>query len=176
MFNVVAVGDSLLIANFAAMPATVHASVVRKTYALSLQLKGKVQVEKLTGQVLNVRTGNLRASIDYTVTDLGYAVFGSVFSDGSVKYAGIHEFGGTIRHPGGTAYLPLGGSGKVAFVSNLWAASYSGDLPRTKPHDIPMPERSFLRSSLREMEPAISTGYKKAGVEGLRAARVGAVS
>jgi hypothetical protein len=72
-----------------------------------------------------------------------------------VKYAGIQEFGGTIRHPGGTPYFVPQGGGQAVFVSLKDARARF--LPRTKPHNIKIPERSFLRSALREMEPKIQS-------------------
>lgn len=51
----------------------------------------------------------------------------------------VHEFGASIDHPGGTAFYP--GEG---FISN---ASATPDMPRTGPHRIEIPQRSFLGST-----------------------------
>lgn len=64
----------------------------------------------------------------------------------NVQVAAAHEFGATIRHPGGTAYIIR--EGKPVFVSNATAAALGWDLPRTKPHDIHVPERSFIRDTV----------------------------
>lgn len=56
-----------------------------------------------------------------------------------VPYARIHEFGGTIKHPGGTPYKIV--DGRAVFVSKAEGA----DLPKTKPHDITIRARPYLR-------------------------------
>jgi phage gpG-like protein len=63
----------------------------------------------------------------------------------SVKYALIHEYGGTINHPGGTPYIS-GDGGKAIFVKK----SYSGDreVKYTKPHSIKMPARPYFEPAL----------------------------
>lgn len=63
----------------------------------------------------------------------------------NIKVALTHEFGATIRHPGGTAYIPQA-DGSVRFVSN--AAAEELHLPRTRPHDIVIPRRSFVRDTV----------------------------
>lgn len=62
----------------------------------------------------------------------------------NVKVAAAHELGLTIAHPGGTAYIVK--NGRAIFVSN--EAAKGKDLPRTKPHEIKMPERSFIRGTV----------------------------
>lgn len=55
-------------------------------------------------------------------------------------YAAINQFGGTINHPGGTAYFPKK-DGEIVFVSNARARP---SMPRTKPHRITIPARPYL--------------------------------
>jgi phage gpG-like protein len=54
-----------------------------------------------------------------------------------VKYAAIHEFGGTINHPGGTRYI-FGPGGRAIFVSKEYVGPVAGV---TKPHPITIPPR-----------------------------------
>ena len=65
----------------------------------------------------------------------------------NIQVATAHEFGATINHPGGTAYI-VGSDGQANFVSN--AAAQGRNLPRTKPHKIEIPERSFIRGTMDE--------------------------
>ena len=58
------------------------------------------------------------------------------------EYAAIHEFGGTINHPGGTPFFMKGGV--PVFVSNKGFGAYH-HLPKTKPHKIRMPSRPYMR-------------------------------
>ncbi len=66
----------------------------------------------------------------------------------TLPYARIHNEGGTINHPGGTAFFPK--DGKLAYVSNKVAANLATaghKLPRTKAHPIRIPQRKFLGTS-----------------------------
>lgn len=55
----------------------------------------------------------------------------------------IHEFGATINHPGGQPYI-IKEDGMAQFVSK----DKGNGLPKTKPHQIHIPARSFLRESI----------------------------
>ena len=86
--------------------------------------------------------GHLRKSIRYNVSQ------NSILFYSNLPYADIHNAGGTINHPGGTAYFYNKKRGKAIWVSNRNAQRYErlyGDkMPRTKPHDIPIPQRQFV--------------------------------
>jgi phage gpG-like protein len=56
-----------------------------------------------------------------------------------VPYAAIHEFGGTINHPGGTPYRVI--DGRTVFVRK----SEGKGLRKTQPHEIKIPARPYLR-------------------------------
>jgi phage gpG-like protein len=64
----------------------------------------------------------------------------------NVRYAAIHEHGGTINHPGGTAYYFDERRGRAVFLSNHKAGGHN--FPRTRPHPIPIQARPFLRPAL----------------------------
>ncbi len=81
-------------------------------------------------------TGGLRDSITYEATN------GQVAIGTNKVYAAIHQFGGTIKHPGGTRYVVV--NAVAVFVSNAFMGPVSGI---TKPHPIPMPARPFLGAS-----------------------------
>jgi HK97 gp10 family phage protein len=159
MLNIQVVGDRELIARFDAMPTKIRSALLRKVTALALMLEAKVKDEKLSGQVLNVRSGALRRSIFNEVTDTATEVTGKVASSGDVKYAGIHEFGGTINIPEITAKgkaLAFMMGGKQVFFKKVAA------------HTITMPERSFMRSSLKDMEGQIREGLTQTVREAAR--------
>jgi len=104
--------------------------------------------EKLTGEVLQVRSGRLRRSINMRMEGTGGdQVSGTVGTN--VLYAAIHEFGGTI--PG----HPLEAVNAKALRFMPKGASDFIFRRRVQIPDIRMPERSFLRSALREMLPGI---------------------
>jgi hypothetical protein len=62
----------------------------------------------------------------------------------NIQVAVAHEFGANINHPGGTAYVMR--NGRPVFISN--EAARGKNLPRTKPHKIVVPERSFIRTTV----------------------------
>lgn len=153
-------GDKEVVAHFEAMPAKVHAALVRKTQSLSVALARHIQEQKLSGQVLKVRTGNLRRSIAFLTTDEGDRITGKAYSSGDVKYAAIHEFGGkTAAHdivPKKAQFLAFMVGGKQVFAKIV---HHPGSV---------MPERSFMRSSLAEMRPEIIDGLRQAAVDAMR--------
>lgn len=90
-------------------------------------------------RALLVKSGRLRRSIRIIRTLPSSVTVGS-----DVPYAEIHNNGGTIRHPGGTAYLVIGG--RAVFITNKKAATMKG-AKRTKAHEIPIPRRRFIGKS-----------------------------
>lgn len=162
MLNATLTGSRELISRFEGAPKAVQDRMNVVVQAYTLDLQNYVIGSKLSGQVLNVRTGNLRRSIQRRLTVDPSAVYGYVYSSGDVKYAAIHEFGGIIQHPGGTAYITRYGAGIGAtrWISN--SNPLAAHLKRTRPHPIPMPERSYLRSGLRDKSAQYSTGMANA--------------
>lgn len=161
-------GKKKVVAQLEAMPVAVQVALLQKMEALAVMLQSYIRTDKLSGQVLKVRSGALRRSIQKTVTNFGKRIIAQIFSSGDVKYAGIHEFGGTINHPGGTPYIPRKGMLAI-FVSK--SDMFAQALPKTKPHPIPMPERSFMRTGLHDKTKEISEGMKEAVLRGLLTAQ-----
>lgn len=164
MLSISLVGRSSLIARMQSMPTAIREELYRKVTQLTLELDARV-IRKLNGEVLKVRSGQLRRSIFHRVIQDANQVIGKVGSSGDVPYAAIHEFGGTIHHPGGTAYFYNSKEGRIAFVSNAKARE---TMRRTRPHPIHMPERSFLRSSLADMATYIKEQLREAVVTGMK--------
>lgn len=117
---------------------------------LTLQLLAKVKADKLSGQVLNVRTGRLRRSINQRVTQDAKGIFGKVGTP--VKYGRAHELGETVTVK---AHLRLV---KEAFGRKLRSPVWTN----VKAHTVKYPERSFLRSALKETEPEIRAELRNA--------------
>lgn len=65
----------------------------------------------------------------------------------NAELGAVHEFGATINHPGGTSYL-IKEDGTAQFVPK----EKGKNLPKTKPHQIIIPTRSFLRMPLLSSE------------------------
>lgn len=73
-------------------------------------LINKIMFEKLSGQVLNVRGGRLRDSIDQEISDDEL----STRVGTNVEYGKIHEFGGTITGKSGMLPIPISAEAKKA--------------------------------------------------------------
>ena len=73
---------------------------------------------------------------------------GAKYQDGTpVAYvAAIQEYGTVFTHPGGTKYI-IGEGGKAVFVKNDYQGKVAGV---TKPHQIVIPPRSFMRTTITE--------------------------
>jgi phage gpG-like protein len=159
MFTIELKGDRELIQRLNAMPANVRTALKTKITALALLLEAKVKDQKLSGQVLNVQSGALRRSIFGTVTDTDTSITAKVGSAGDVKYAGLHEYGGTtaahVIEPSKAQALAFVLDGKQAFFKRVHH-------PGSR-----MPERSYLRSSLDDMRTEIVEGMRQAVLEGL---------
>lgn len=95
------------------------------------------------GQKYSIKVGILQSTGGSNIvpgTDLSMADLGAV-----------HEFGANINHPGGQPYI-IKEDGMAQFVSK----EKGEGLPKTKPHQINIPARSFLR------EPILGAKGRKA--------------
>ena len=151
--------DQAILLRLPLMGDKIRANVYAAVSKLAVELQAYVVQDKLSGQVLNKVTGHLQQSIQQEVTEQRDEVQGKVYSAGDVKYAGIHEFGGTI--PAHDVYakdakcLAFVWQGKQAFFTHV-------HIP-----DVHMPERSFLRSSLEENRANIIDTITRAAVMGV---------
>jgi phage gpG-like protein len=129
-------------ASLAGMPDQVRQALSSKANALAVALEAKIQ-QKLSGGVLNMRSGALASSIVATVDESSADVSVRIGTSGDVKYAAIQEFGGTIPPheivPDKAKALAFVVGGKQVFAARV-------NLPA-----VTLPERSYLRSSLAEM-------------------------
>lgn len=119
------VGDAAMIARLRAMPANVRLELTNAVRDETIYEAGYVKDRKLSGQVLNVRTGTLRRSITFGAgtsrIEVGLnRIMGIVGTN--VIYGAIHEFGGLVH--------------RVSSLGKAFTAHY--------------PARSFLRTTLQE--------------------------
>lgn len=82
-------------------------------------------------------------------------------SDGltNAQLGTIHELGAHINHPGGQPYYIDQKSNKAVFVPK--DIPFSENLPRTKPHTIDIPARSFLYKPIMDNLAKDTTNWKK---------------
>lgn len=126
-----------------AMPSRVRDELVTGIGRIAIRLQRNVMKDKLSGQVLNVRTGRLRRSIGHVVEVSTNIVAGVVSTP--VKYAPPHEYGfkGTVDV---RAHLRQ--------IKQAFGRAIAPKTIEVSAHQMRMnlPERSFLRSALRELE------------------------
>lgn len=110
------------------------------------KLTNNIKNDKLSGQVLNKRTGNLKRSISnkFVPTSTGYSTI--VYTD--VKYAAKHEYG--FR---GTEFVKE----HLREVSQAFGKSIQARSVRVRAftRKVNFPERSFMRSALNDFEPTL---------------------
>lgn len=138
-------GDAEVIQRLEGFPASTRAELGKSTLKLALQLVAYVKQHKLSGQVLKNRTGTLRRSITHQVQELPQEVKGIVGTN--VAYARPHEFG---WH--GNILIDQAFGKRLKFP--VWKT-------------VTLPERSFLRSSLRDKAEAIRKEYREAVQRGV---------
>lgn len=116
---------------------------------LCIQLSRSVKENKLSGAVLRNRTGRLRRSINYRLETTPTSVYGIVGTN--VEYARAHEYGVdknvTVRE-------------HMRQIKKAWGKDLKAPkavMVRSHSRHMRLPERSFLRSALREMDAEIKT-------------------
>jgi phage gpG-like protein len=147
---------SRAIAKLFALPGAIRSGVSETMQAGMLELLADVQA-KLSGAVLNAGSGRLRDSIQAELTDDGARIAARVFSDGSVPYAHIQEFGGRIAVP---EIMPV--------QARALVFAYGGRMvfaKRATAHVVTIPERSYLRSSLDDHAGDIVANIRKVAFE-----------
>jgi phage gpG-like protein len=147
-------------AALAAMPERIRDALSAKSNALAAALQERIR-QKLAGEVLQTRSGALAASIVASITEEPQGVAVRI-APTDVKYAAIHEFGGTIPPhqivPDKAKALAFAIGDKQAFATRV-------QIPA-----VTMPARSYMRSSLAEMAEAIREGLGEAVGEALHQA------
>lgn len=146
MITAYLVGDEQLLERLRALPDTVNSGLVRALTQIGIDLQRNVQQDKLSGQVLRSRTGALKSSVELRVDQEAGGVTTSVFTD--LRYAAAQEYGfaGTVSVRASLRRI------REAFGRPIAEKTIS---VRAYDRRMDLPERSFLRSALEDMTPAI---------------------
>lgn len=137
----------------------VRSALVQRVQRLVIALQVHVVSDKLSGQVLNVRTGRLRRSVNQAVVTTDTTITGVVSTP--VEYAPPHEYG----------FL-----GVVTVKEHLRQVTQAFGKPLKEPvtatvreHSMHMhfPPTSFLRSALKDMHDEILEEIQQAVSEGV---------
>ena len=149
------IGGESLVARLDAVGPKIQTKIETTIQRLVLTLMANVQRDKLSGQVLNVRTGRLRRSITQRMQGLGTTSVSGIVGT-NVEYARAHE---------------MGFQGTVTVKAHLRMMTKAFGKPVKDPHQIQVnshsrnmniPEKSFLRSALNDMRPEIKEKLKAA--------------
>jgi len=153
MISGVLTGHEQLIPYLRKIYPDTQAALEESVGQLALKLARKIKEEKLTGQQLKNRTGGLRNSISQRI-DISDGRITAVISSRK-PYAMAHEFGfnGTVTVKEHMRQI------RQAFGKPISPVTVQ---VRTHTMHMHLPERSFLRSSLREMETEIKAGMRDA--------------
>jgi phage gpG-like protein len=144
-------------ARLEAYPAALTAALDDKAAELAAALVDLVQNDKLSGAVLSIRSGALRDSIVASVSADADGVAASVGSEGDVKYAAIQEYGGkTSAHE----ILPVKAQALAFVIDGVQHFARRVEHPGSL-----IPERSYLRSSLDDMQGEILAALADAAAD-----------
>jgi hypothetical protein len=81
-------GEGEILARLRAMPDAVNWGLARDITKLGIDLQNKVQQDELGGQVLAIRSGALKSSIELRIDQGASGITASIFSDSD--YARAH--------------------------------------------------------------------------------------
>lgn len=164
------VNDASLQDTLRGYPTRIVKMMERTMTRLSLEVQRHVKQNKLSGQVLHVRTGTLRRSINREVyvnpKSVGFIV------GTNVRYAAAHEYG--FRGPVTVRQHVRREKKRFATYNkkeDVWVVrskntGFSG-MVRSHTRIMNIPERSFLRSALRDYEQRIKNAVQTTAAEAM---------
>jgi hypothetical protein len=140
------VGDEQLLERLRGISDAVNSGLARCITQLGIDLQRNVQQDKLSGQVLKSRTGTLKSSIDRRVDQNARGATTDIFT--ALRYGAAQEYGFTGTVSVGASLRRI----REAFGRPIAEKTIS---VRAYDRRMALPERSFLRSALEDMTPAI---------------------
>jgi phage gpG-like protein len=148
MIHAQVIGDVAVRNRLLRVPHRMQTEIQSVINRIIIELMAKVKGQKLSGEVLNVVTGRLRRSINSRLFGAGTAkIEGHVGTN--VVYARPHEMGfsGSENVKAHLRTIKQAWGHPLAEPRTVMVSSHS--------RNVNIPEKSFLRSALREMEPQI---------------------
>ena len=156
MISAALIGDKSLIERLGRVAPAMKKEVDATVMKLGFELQARVQTQKLTGQVLHVRTGRLKSSITQrfeSTAEMATSIVGTNVSYGVMWEKGIaaHD---VVPVKAKALRFEIGG--QIFF--------------RKKVHIPAQAARPFLEPALQEMRPQIVDELQKALIRGAQAA------
>lgn len=164
-------GEAAVINRFVTLANDASPTIKRAMTRAAILLQRYIKQNKLSGRPgLNVQTGTLRRGITYKVEEPQRGTVVATVGT-NVKYAGVHEFGfkgvvtikahmRQVKSRNKSKFMPVRfnkNSTRIAMKQTESGVAF------VKAHQRKMniPERSFLRSSLRELGPQLMADVEK---------------
>lgn len=138
-------GDRALLTKLEATTGKVRAAAKTSLDMWATELAGYIKASKLSGDPLHRRSGALSRSVYPDKRETADTVSGGARAGLDVPYAKIHEYGGLIP----AHQVAVKNAQALCFtVGGIKRFAKSVQIP-----DVQMPERSYMRSALREQAP-----------------------
>lgn len=153
------IGDQNVVANLKGMGPKVVAAGTRSITRSTLKVLARAKV-KVSGEVLKNRTGTLRRAINSRVVSTGSGVVGTVGI--KLRYAAAHEFGcqKTVSVPAHLRMMNVAWGRPVANPHKINVSAHKMKMN--------LPERSFLRSSLKDLRSDIVADLRDSVAKAVR--------
>ena len=152
------IGDDLVLEWLRDAPDAVASGIAQAIAQLGIEVQRHIQDDELSGQMLAVRSGSLKSSIDLQIDQDSQGISATVYSDS--KYADAHEYGftGTVDVKAGLRRITQ------AFRRPISEKTINVRAYRRR---MELPEHSFMRSALEDMDPQIRDEVEAALLEAL---------
>lgn len=152
------VGAEAVIIHLGQVHPRVHGLVRQAVMAETINLVS-VEKGKVSGPVLKTKSGTLRRGINPQFEETETSITGSAgIGKEAAKYPAVHEFGGTFTIREHTRRM-----------TQAWGRAVKNPRQITvRAHAAIYPERSYLRSSLRENEARIKGNIAQAVSQGVQ--------
>lgn len=149
------VGDRAVLLELKSLGMRLSENIRTAVHRQTLALAAYVKAEKLSGQVLKNRTGTLRRKINAKFAGNATYVEGRVGA-GNLPYAAAQEYGfdGVVNVKAHLRTITQAFGRELAAPMTVDVAAHQARMH--------LPERSFLRSGLRDRTPAIAADLEDA--------------
>jgi phage gpG-like protein len=144
-------GDQQVIASIKDMGPKVTAAAKDSISRSSFKVLARAK-QKVSGEVLRNRTGTLRRAINARILANEWQIVGTVGI--KLSYAAVHEFGfkGTVTVPAHLRMMRVAWGRPVKQPRQIMVGAHAMKMN--------MPERSYLRSSLKELRTDIVSDFR----------------
>ncbi|MDO4693671.1 MAG: HK97 gp10 family phage protein [Eikenella sp.] len=162
MMRLELIGDDHIRAALLAYGRNIERELDSSMAFIVLRLQKHIRTHKLLGQVLNRRTGNLRANIIRRVEKTDGQTVGIVGIGKGAPYGKLHEYGYS-----GTQTV----AAHIRTQKTAWGKRLKTPVQvRVSAHTrrVNLPERSFMRTALADMAPLIEAELTAAVKRSLR--------